>query len=316
MRDIGTEGNWMDGASIRANDSPTGRRSSRAPTDNYLVRVAMKTVKTFSNLAEAGFADSLLEAAGIPALLADEQSFLWSYGVAIPIRLQVEDAEFERARQVLERGLQAAEDAPPSAAAALTRAGRRRNSSRALHCRRWLFALMAFAIHNTFEDRKPPESRDQNYEADYNHDGRADYFETYTGNRIISSKGDRNFDGQIDEWFFFDNKGQATRGEIDQKVDGRPDVWITYRDGVQETFTEDTDFNGVTDWITTFTHGIRARSEARPNDSGTVSRTQLYRSGVLYEERVDEDRDGKFDYRILYDPYGSMSERMPLEEAN
>src|SRR5687767_14251621 len=74
----------------------------------------MKTLKTFSNLAEAGFAGSLLEAAGIPTLLADEQSSLWSFGMAIPIRVQVEEADFERAHEILDKGLPATDDTPPA----------------------------------------------------------------------------------------------------------------------------------------------------------------------------------------------------------
>ena len=64
----------------------------------------MKTVKTFGNLAEAGFACSLLEASGICAALADEQSFLMTPGMVTGgIRLQVEDADCERALEVLDR---------------------------------------------------------------------------------------------------------------------------------------------------------------------------------------------------------------------
>src|SRR6185503_4982861 len=79
----------------------------------------MKTLKTFSNVAEAGFAGSLLEAAGIPVLLADELSSLWSYGMAIPIRLQVEEADFDKAREVLEHGFRAADASTSSPATAL-----------------------------------------------------------------------------------------------------------------------------------------------------------------------------------------------------
>lgn len=275
----------------------------------------MKTVKTYSNLAEAGFADSLLEAAGIPALLADEQSFLWSYGMAIPIRLQVEDADFERAKQVLEKGLQTTEEAPPRAAAALEPAPGDGGIPVGLFVAAGaLFALLAFVIHNTFEGRKSPQSREQIYESDLNHDGRADYFETYIGNRIISSKGDRNFDGRIDQWFFFDSEGQMERAELDENFDGRPDGWITYRDGSEETVALDTDFNGKVDWITTYANGVQVRSEVRPNESKALLRVLFYRAGVLYEERVDQDQDGKFDYKILYDPYGSASERMRLDD--
>jgi Putative prokaryotic signal transducing protein len=76
---------------------------------DVLSQIGMTTLKSFSNLAEAGFASSLLEAAGIPTLLADEQSSLWSFGLAIPIRLQVEEADVGVAREILEKGLQAAD---------------------------------------------------------------------------------------------------------------------------------------------------------------------------------------------------------------
>ncbi len=65
----------------------------------------MKTVKTFSNLAEAGFATSLLEAAGITALLADEQSYSLGYQTpAVGLRVQVDETDFERAQHILAEG--------------------------------------------------------------------------------------------------------------------------------------------------------------------------------------------------------------------
>jgi hypothetical protein len=70
----------------------------------FALNLSMRTVKSYANLAEAGFASSLLEAGGIRTLLADEQSSLWSYGMAIPIRLQVDDADFEKAHQITQRG--------------------------------------------------------------------------------------------------------------------------------------------------------------------------------------------------------------------
>ena len=64
----------------------------------------MKTIRRFSNIAEAGFACSLLEATGIQAALADEHAF--SLGQAFApwgIRLQVPEADTERAMRVLDR---------------------------------------------------------------------------------------------------------------------------------------------------------------------------------------------------------------------
>ncbi len=74
----------------------------------------MKTVKTFTNLAEAGFAVSLLEAMGIPVFLAGEQSFLYVVGMANQgMRLQVEDSDHERAMRIVEEGFVAQPRRPP-----------------------------------------------------------------------------------------------------------------------------------------------------------------------------------------------------------
>src|SRR5687767_6301952 len=65
----------------------------------------MTTLRTYGNLAEAGFAKSLLESAGIRAELADEHSYGLGYGPVISeLRLQVDEADLDRAREVLEKG--------------------------------------------------------------------------------------------------------------------------------------------------------------------------------------------------------------------
>ncbi len=68
----------------------------------------MKTIRSYFNLAEAGFASSLLEAAGIPAVLKGEQSFLMTPGIATGgIELQVPEEDTEKARRVLDKGFDA-----------------------------------------------------------------------------------------------------------------------------------------------------------------------------------------------------------------
>jgi hypothetical protein len=63
---------------------------------------AMVTVGRYMNLGEAERDKSLLDAAGIPAFLAGENSASVGYaGVFGELRLQVDDADVERARAVL-----------------------------------------------------------------------------------------------------------------------------------------------------------------------------------------------------------------------
>jgi hypothetical protein len=278
----------------------------------------VKTVKTFANLSEAGFASSLLEASGIPALLADEQSFLMTPGMANGgIRLQVEDQDFARAVRVLEEGPDA--PGPPTAPASseIPENGGRIPVG-VFAAVAVALALLGFAIHQFKEQRRNASSRPevQTIERDDNHDGKPDHFYTYHGGTLSKVEADRNFDGKIDEWEFYDREGQIERLELDQNFDGRPDLWRFYENGSLVRSEQDTDFNGQPDWFGFYEHGILVRLDCRPNGSKIVVRRQIYEHGVLREEWVDENQTGTFNYKILYDPFGGMSERIPIPPAN
>ena len=65
----------------------------------------MRTVKTFWNIAEAGFAHSLLEAAGLHPFLANEHvGGLGLNYLGADMRLQVAEAEYAQALRVLSEG--------------------------------------------------------------------------------------------------------------------------------------------------------------------------------------------------------------------
>jgi hypothetical protein len=278
----------------------------------------VKTVKTFANLSEAGFAGSLLEASGIPALLADEQSFLMTPGMATGgIRVQVDDQDFERALHVLAEG----PDAPavpisPAAPEASEDGGK--IPVGVFVAAAVALALLGLGIHQLSEERRTAaasRSEVHTYEKDDNHDGKPDHFSTYRNGKIAKVEVDRNFDGKIDKWEFFDREGRPERMELDENFDGKPDLWYFYENGSLRRVEQDTDFNGQPDWFYFYENSLLVRADCRPNGSKIVTRRRLYEHGVLREEWVDEDRDGKFDYKILHDPFGVTSERIPIESA-
>jgi hypothetical protein len=71
----------------------------------------MKTVRTYQNLALAGFDRSLLEAGGVDAVLLDENT-VWSGVMFLPggMRLQVPEEDFERALEILENRIPDSEE--------------------------------------------------------------------------------------------------------------------------------------------------------------------------------------------------------------
>ena len=278
----------------------------------------MKTVKTFANLSDAGFASSLLEASGIPALLADEQSYLMQPGNATGgIRLQVQDQDLERAMRVLDQGPDAqVEPKPPGSPEAPEPGGK--IPVGIFFAAAVALLVLSFVIYQAKEQRRQARAYPvvQTYEQDYNHTGKPDHFYTYANGKISKIEVDRNGDGKIDEWEYFDSEGRPDRIEYDNNFDGRPDVWYFFKNGTVVRSEEDTDFNGKPDWFGYYENGILLRMDCRPNGSEIVIRRLIYEHAVLREEWVDENHDGKFDYKILIDPFGNRSERIPIVPEN
>ena len=272
----------------------------------------MKTVRTFGNLAEAGFASSLLEAAGIRTLMADEQSFSIGYGATMGgLRVQVDDADFERAVRVLDEGPDASATTPPEPAPEMSG----RIPTGLFVAGAVVLAVLVFAVTQWRIERNRTRNAAANstYSVDNNHGGQPDVSYFYESDRLVRMEADRNHDGRIDEWSFYDAEGRTMRAERDQNFDGKADDWYAYEKGEVVTEKQDTDFNGLVDCVVTFANGIATRVDYAPNESGIVTRREILKDGVVIEEWVDENRDGVFDYKILFDPFGEKSKPIPIE---
>ena len=281
----------------------------------------MTTIKTFGNLAEAAFVQSLLESRGIPAVLLDEQSFLTTPGMS-GIRLQVDEADAKRALQFL-----AAERAPNVRPVEETGSAQQE----APRTVRWGSIYLSLGLigvagcvvgvvldqfgidSSKFWNARPTLAAVENVEADYNHDGRPDQFWTYRNNIVEDAKGDRNGDGKIDEWQTFDAEGRPATSSMDLNFDGNPDTWVAYENGNPASDKVDTDFNGRPDSFSAYEYGVLLRRDVIPNESGRILRRELYVAGVLREEWVDEDGNGTFDAKYQYDPFSTRSERLPIQ---
>jgi hypothetical protein len=286
----------------------------------------MKTVKTFGNLAEAGFASSLLESAGIKALLADEENFQWNPGLAMSgIRLQVAEEDFARAEKLLAEGPVALaetadeasapsaepESAPPPLPAS-------ESSTETIPVKVFVAAVVAFFVllFATYQLRKSREAEwrtgTEIVEQDENEDGRTDRLITYRDGLVVDSQHDRNHDGKMDEWQIFDTAGRIESQRVDYNFDGVVDTWFDFAKGGPVRHRRDVDFNGIPDWFGTYENGLPVRDDCRPNDSKVIVLRYVFQHGSVSEEWRDEDRDGNFDYKILSDPFGVESERIPV----
>ena len=148
-------------------------------------------------------------------------------------------------------------------------------------------------------------------EEDRNGDGEIDQWSTYHSGESYDVLADDNFDGAVDHWCAYSNSNTGIE-TFDNNFDGKGDSEIVYDAGTMKKMVEDYDFNGIFDSTCTFTNGVLSLVEVEPNGTNVILRHEKYKDGVLNEEWSDDDMDGTFDTKTLYDPMGRKVEVMRL----
>lgn len=148
---------------------------------------------------------------------------------------------------------------------------------------------------------------------DLNHDGRIDEWDTYDKDRIVKVAGDNNGDEQPDIWYYYEDNVMA-RWEADCNFDGKVDVWGAYDTrGVTRESKSDLDFDGNPDVTHFFQFGLSRESHYVLPGSGLIWKKEFYTNGLLREELLDRNRDGRFDAKLLFDVFGVEVSRQKLD---
>jgi len=139
---------------------------------------------------------------------------------------------------------------------------------------------------------------------DFNHDGRTDAWDTYVKGQYSRMAADNNGDEQPDVWYYYED-GKTTRWEEDSNFDDKVDIWGTYDGrGVPSQSKVDVDFDGKPDVTYFYQFGLVKESHYILPSSGLLWKKQFSTNGLVREELLDRDRDGKFDERLFFDIYG------------
>jgi hypothetical protein len=128
----------------------------------------------------------------------------------------------------------------------------------------------------------------QKIEYDRNFDGKKDAFYLYKKGILSRGYSDDNFDGIEETSYFFDPYGLIDRVEIDTNNDNKPEIIEHYSDGVL--------------WKKVWYH----------ESSRIIWKEATFSGGVMAEEYVDTDYDGKFDVKIVYNSSERPISSVPL----
>jgi len=133
---------------------------------------------------------------------------------------------------------------------------------------------------------------------DVNNDTRPDIVHVMKDGREMCRIVDLNFDGAVDVYIYYDEKGQERRREADFDRDGRPDQITTLKDGQLVENDRETNFDDKVDTWDYYQNGVLARRERDSDGDAIIDQWwQFYDPArpKCATVAVDHNADGKPD---------------------
>jgi hypothetical protein len=168
-------------------------------------------------------------------------------------------------------------------------------------------------------------------------DGRTDVWTEMDGGRALRSRVDRDGDGRIDRWEYYDDRQRLVKIGFSRSADGVADAWaFSAPDGtVQRIEISSSQNEQQIDRIEYYEagggidrRGALVRAEVDANRDGRIDRWETFAGGELHTIAYDENGDGIADRRLTYeraalvliesqpDAAGQFMKRVQIGESN
>jgi hypothetical protein len=138
---------------------------------------------------------------------------------------------------------------------------------------------------------------------DQNKNGVIDTWTDMDGAKPVLTKQDRDEDGKMDRWEFYDANATLVKVGFSRRNDGKADAWaFAGPDGKVERIeiSHTADENKIS--RREFYKGdVLDRSEEDTNADGRPDKWETYMNGAVLTAAFDEDGDGKPDRRFTYE---------------
>ena len=140
--------------------------------------------------------------------------------------------------------------------------------------------------------------------------GRADTWTDMDGAKPLRSRVDRDDDGKIDRWEYYDEKRRLVKVGFSRRADGTPDAWAFSGDDGKvdrieiSSARDEQKIDRIEYYDTTRAtpdgQGALIRAEADTNQDGRIDQWETYQDDALRSIAYDENRDGTPDRRLTY----------------
>ena len=137
---------------------------------------------------------------------------------------------------------------------------------------------------------------------DSNHNGTTDTWTEMDGARPLLTRIDKNEDGRVDRWEYYDNSSRLIKVGLSRRDNGKPDAWaFAGPDGKPERLeiSSTGDPKKIDRWEH-YANETLTSAEEDTNLDGLPDKWESYEAGVLKTASFDENGDGKPDRRLTY----------------
>ena len=137
---------------------------------------------------------------------------------------------------------------------------------------------------------------------DSNHNGKPDTWTDMDGARPLQTRIDRNEDGKLDRWEYYDEKSTLVKVGFSRTDNGKVDAWaFAGADGKVQRIESSSaaDDKKIDRWEHHDALGVTA-AEEDTNHDGAPDKWEAYEAGLVKTAAFDEDGDGKPDRRLTY----------------
>ena len=138
---------------------------------------------------------------------------------------------------------------------------------------------------------------------DANSNGRIDTWVEMNGSLPVRARLDRDEDGRIERWEYYDGQGRILKVGYSRGNDGTLDAWAyAGASGRVERIelSSSADEQKIDRWERYDSRGLEAADEDTDGD-GIADKWETYRGGSLNTAAFDETHDGRPDRRLNYD---------------
>jgi len=209
------------------------------------------------------------------------------------VKVSVDEADYEQAREVIEQW----ESAQPIAVPATEPASNHSKISFSLSS-----AVVGIALGGilTWVANIPPTLSEGN---DYNEDGIIDERNTFIGGRLALSEYDRNGDGAMDENYNYYRDGTLRSIRSDDDFNGLFETQYKYENGQLKSSESDWEFDGRVDVKRSYVNGILDTVEILNPTTSVLVKKQYFRANRIVSAEVDTDGDSILDTVYKYNRF-------------